>query len=1199
MKKFKKLKRVIALILLLSITATTNLNGFQNTLKIEASTTTTEIEAKETYDGLEWVFKGTKTNGVVTNTSTSLSNNEKYKLSNRSVTVPNTIGGYNVTVLDANIFKGSDLTSLKINNPNLVILDSICEKCDKLESVDITCKSFALENDFSPSYAFYDCDALKKANVCSTQIQSLAFYGCDSLEELNLSSPTNTLTISSQTFGNCTSLKNVTFSDKLTKINFGNYAFNANNNLESLVIPGNVSIGQESFSQCIKLKNVEFLGQVTSMEKGAFKNSFLIEEKDGKQITKTITFKDSVVTSENAFINCEGLTNVVLSSNSNVSNRFFGNNIFENCKSLSDIDFGEGRTQFYGDSIFNKCPKFKNLNAKNLTFTYGYGKSLLGSSIENLEIYGNTGSGSTLYIDQGTEKLPLKRIVIGKDYVDGKINFANLSDLQSIVFTNPNMISCNLTTSNSSKAMVYGYKSSVSSGGTTSATPAQSWASANKLSFQSIVSGLKTSYTENIIGTTDINSIDKSKFIVTAEKSYLTNSLNSEIIAPSTNGSDLTGYVLILPDKLVYGENDYKVIYGGETARGTFQVIEKKPVSINVDWKENEISELVSNQPIESADVISGACITYNNGDTEIVTADKLTLNKTITVAGDNTFIATLTGTDIEAEKTFTIKKNYITSIEAKYDSNETLYVGDKIDINKVKITPIYKYDKDKTVNRNITDFKISDTELKKTGENEFVVSYNNLQATIILSADAVVPTNIYAIFDNNCTYIEGQEIDPKIIAVTIEYNNGIKKSGSEINYAYDIEVKTVTDKNIQVLISYQGCSTTVDIPVTPKEVKSIKANAKIASAVEGTTLDKTIIDKIEITYNNGKTETLDERTINYENLSFNDYTILANQNNIITVNYAGKTSDITIFGVSNSITGIYAEYIGRGQTIGTIIPVSDVAVHAINANGQITDITSGILLENAIPYNVGINTVIVHYGAFTCQITVTGLPVSSISPNPSTAPTNVPKQTEKPTVSETPTQPNPTPTQPSNTVVIITPDNPNGAPAATNTDITVKSNNSKLYISTNKTYKVYTNQNITFTVTAVSASTIKYQVVAKGSKLTAKGWKNISNNKITVSKTAKASIVYIQYTDKNGIIKNIHTNGFTIDKKPATVNVKKNKTYKKGKKITFKDSSGISSAKLNSKKIKSGTTIKKVGTYKLVIIDNAGNKKSISFKIK
>lgn len=74
----------------------------------------------------------------------------------------------------------------------------------------------------------------------------------------------------------------------------------------------------------------------------------------------------------------------------------------------------------------------------------------------------------------------------------------------------------------------------------------------------------------------------------------------------------------------------------------------------------------------------------------------------------------------------------------------------------------------------------------------------------------------------------------------------------------------------------------------------------------------------------------------------------------------------------------------------------------------------------------------------------------------------------------------------------------------------------------------------------------------------------------------------------------------FTVDRTKPKANVANNKTYKSGKKITFSDkTSGIKSAKLDNKTVKSGTAVKKKGTHKLVLTDKAGNKVTIKFKIK
>jgi len=81
------------------------------------------------------------------------------------------------------------------------------------------------------------------------------------------------------------------------------------------------------------------------------------------------------------------------------------------------------------------------------------------------------------------------------------------------------------------------------------------------------------------------------------------------------------------------------------------------------------------------------------------------------------------------------------------------------------------------------------------------------------------------------------------------------------------------------------------------------------------------------------------------------------------------------------------------------------------------------------------------------------------------------------------------------------------------------------------------------------------------------------------------------------GLTKKIN---FCVDKTKPKTNVKNKKTYKKPVRITFRDKvSGIKKATLNGRKIKSGKTVKKNGTYTLKIYDNAGNVTKVKFKIK
>lgn len=74
----------------------------------------------------------------------------------------------------------------------------------------------------------------------------------------------------------------------------------------------------------------------------------------------------------------------------------------------------------------------------------------------------------------------------------------------------------------------------------------------------------------------------------------------------------------------------------------------------------------------------------------------------------------------------------------------------------------------------------------------------------------------------------------------------------------------------------------------------------------------------------------------------------------------------------------------------------------------------------------------------------------------------------------------------------------------------------------------------------------------------------------------------------------------FIIDKKKPTINgVANGKKYTKPCTITFKDTNGIKSAKINNKKIISPYKVSKPGAYTLKVTDKAGNTKTVKFTIK
>lgn len=96
----------------------------------------------------------------------------------------------------------------------------------------------------------------------------------------------------------------------------------------------------------------------------------------------------------------------------------------------------------------------------------------------------------------------------------------------------------------------------------------------------------------------------------------------------------------------------------------------------------------------------------------------------------------------------------------------------------------------------------------------------------------------------------------------------------------------------------------------------------------------------------------------------------------------------------------------------------------------------------------------------------------------------------------------------------------------------------------------------------------------------------------------SREGIYHITATDVNGNSSNIR---FRIDTtKPSISGVKDGKSYKDARTIRFSDKgSGIKKATLNGKVIQSGKKISQKGTYTLIVSDLAGNKKTITFKIK
>lgn len=1212
---------------------------------------------RQTVNGVTWEVSGTVTSdsnmaGMYLSNITGVTVRDMDNLNVKDIVIPDRIQSGNIsadiTMLSEEAFKdNTKIESVTLNSKITSIGESCFSGCKNLKSVKSVNNTQAISVD---TKAFYGCSNLETLAFVLGNVGMYAFTKCEKIKKAEIGGS------GERVVGNCafngTDLSEISFAEELTQIKLGSSCF-ANTPLTKITIPCECQLSEAVFKNCTKLQKAEFKGKVTRKELlqmysensmyGAFENAFGMEyDEKGKMIEKEVIFHDSVTLQQyekissrtrGEFASCSGLTKVTFEGEADLPRW-----TFYNCIHLQNVNFNARSGVIkLGGSCFSGC-KLNDLYFYTELYCVENDKELsdyeaspfYNSNVVNLYFTPFEKKGYSVNISANK----LENVYFGEnvDYIMGSIYGSR--SVKKIVIDNPYLTPTELTSSNfaysgrnllkdtlTQRHYVIGYSSSDAA-----LQNVEKWLalySENGI-FDNIMQKGSMKVSDLIyIGSVKKEDIDFSKLDVTYAK-Y--DDITKEIKAnASTDGTDIDGYVVenkTVPEILKVDEDGksreyiYTVILMGEKVFGKIMVEPKKIVEMKVNWNKDNIKNLVANQPITLSDLVSDATIIYNDNEEKSIPLSELSLQNTKTTENKNTFTVTLKA-DANIKDTYTvdITSNYITDIKAVY-LEEGVYVGQSIDVNKVKIYPCYKYDDDPQLNRNIEPTKISNTVITNEGENIIEVSYGEISTNLIVQGLKVIPTGMTAYFDSdNYKYMEGQaEIDKNSIKAKVNYNDGTYKeiNGNDLD---SIEIVSKLSTELGVKVKYQDIESSVFfINITPKQVEKIEVTASVKSAIEGTTLLKNMISQIDVTYNNKVTEHLTKETIDYDKLTLTNTEIKPNVENCIVVEYLGKTDTITIIGIPNTITGISAIYTGTGVPVGDTVKLDEMKVTAINANGVERVIENGCLLENAVIYNVGANNVIVHYGEFKCNVEVKGIATV-------TEPTAKVEATKEP-IADNNVYLTPTPISASNSSIVsapaITPtvipntegtnapvelpseQVPSGTVTVTKSAVTFTSSVNSIKNAKKKSYKIVTNKKVVLTCIVKNATDLKYQFVKKGAAVKENKWKEVKKNKISIASTAdKYGILYISYKDYTGARKKVLTTGFKIDKKKATVNIKNNQTYKKGKKVTFKDASGIKSAKLDGKNIKSGKKVTQNGNHTLVVVDKAGNKTKITFRIK
>jgi len=279
------------------------------------------------------------------------------------ITIPSTIGGYPVTVINNAAFSAiTTLTSVVIPDSVRTIGDRAFRDCNSLTSVTIPGSVTLMGTN-----TFYNCVSLTTVTIGNgvTTINDWDFGYCTSLTSIII--PNSVTSIGSYAFFNCSALTSVTIGKGVTTI--GSYAFRVCSALTVIDVDPDNSI-YASIDGVLYDKNITTLviypggssgpftipNSVTSIGDYAFASSSIT----------SVTIPSSVTSiGNNTFAYCPSLASVTIGNG--VTN--IGYNSFYHCTALTSIDLPESVT-----SIGNSAFAYSGLTSINIpgSATIGY-----------------------------------------------------------------------------------------------------------------------------------------------------------------------------------------------------------------------------------------------------------------------------------------------------------------------------------------------------------------------------------------------------------------------------------------------------------------------------------------------------------------------------------------------------------------------------------------------------------------------------------------------------------------------------------------------------------------------------------------------------------------------------------------------------------------------------------------------------------
>ena len=238
--------------------------------------------------------------------------------------------GSTASIDDSAFFSCGSLGVVTINaGTTASVGDSAFSNCAKLDSVSITAGATASVG----NSAFSGCAKLVTADFPDVlmTLSSNVFYHCSSLKSFTC--PINLTRIAYRAFDTCTTLEHVKFNDSLETIEV--QAFYGCSSLQELEFPQSIEkVGSRAFEECRSIASIEFKEGDTNLPSAV-----------------------SVEIGDRAFYRCSATTNIILSQNV----KSFGSKAFSQCDVLKSVVLPKNLTAI-SESAFEDCVLLSTLD---------------------------------------------------------------------------------------------------------------------------------------------------------------------------------------------------------------------------------------------------------------------------------------------------------------------------------------------------------------------------------------------------------------------------------------------------------------------------------------------------------------------------------------------------------------------------------------------------------------------------------------------------------------------------------------------------------------------------------------------------------------------------------------------------------------------------------------------------------------------